>query len=98
MSRAWDKEKIESPTRSDFFFHCYLKIFILFCFCKYQTQQVVYTVNQAEYIMTQGPHGVPVAIPVQSGGSMIAIQASGAQETSLQWSWCLFLGQLEVSI
>ena len=30
--------------------------------------------------MIQGPDGVPVAIPVQSGGGMIVIQASGAQD------------------
>ena len=29
--------------------------------------------------MTQGPDGVPVPIPVQSGGGLIAVQASGGQ-------------------
>ena len=40
----------------------------------------MYTASPAGYIMTQGPDGVPVAISVQSGGGMIAIQASGPQE------------------
>ena len=40
---------------------------------------MVYTANPAGYIMTQGADGVPVTIPVQAGGGMIAIQASGAQ-------------------
>ena len=40
---------------------------------------MVYTANPAGYIMTQGADGVPVAIAVQAGGGMIAIQASGTQ-------------------
>ena len=40
---------------------------------------MVYTANQAGYIMSQGPDGAPVAIPVQSGGGMFAIQAPSAQ-------------------
>ncbi|KAL9961012.1 hypothetical protein ACROYT_G029888 [Oculina patagonica] len=38
-----------------------------------QQGQVMYTSN-AGYVMTQGPSGVPVAIPVQATGDMLTIQ------------------------
>jgi len=44
-----------------------------------QTQQVAYTATTAGYIMTQGPDGVPVAVPVQAGGGMVAMQPISAQ-------------------
>ena len=42
--------------------------------------QVLYTAN-AGYVMTQGPGGAPVAIPMQAGGGMVAVQTvtPGAQ-------------------
>ena len=61
-----------------FFPYCLKRFyFILFLYIS-DTASDIYTTNQAWYIMIQGPDGVPVAIPVQSGGGMIAIQASGA--------------------
>ena len=44
---------------------------------------MIYTTNTG-YIMTQGPGGAPVAIPMQGGGGMVAVQtvtpgAQGAQ-------------------
>ena len=41
---------------------------------------MVYTANPAGYVITQGPDGVPVAVPVQAGGGMVAVQTSGTQE------------------
>ncbi|XP_078382701.1 uncharacterized protein LOC144665338 [Oculina patagonica] len=38
-----------------------------------QQGQVMYTANSG-YVMTQGPGGVPVAIPMQTGGDMVAVQ------------------------
>ena len=40
---------------------------------------MVYTANPAGYIVTQGPDGVPVPIPVQAGGGIRAVEPSGAQ-------------------
>ena len=40
---------------------------------------MVFTANPAGYIVTQGPDGVPVAIPVQTGGGIRAVEPSGAQ-------------------
>ncbi len=42
--------------------------------------QVMYTANTG-YVMTQGPGGVPVAVPMQAGGGMVAVQnvTPGAQ-------------------
>ena len=40
---------------------------------------MAYTASTAGYIMTQGPDGVPVAVPVQAGGGMVAMQPIGAQ-------------------
>jgi len=34
--------------------------------------------------MTQGPDGVPVAVPVQAGGGMVAMQPIGAQAVQPQ--------------
>ena len=48
-------------------------------YCIYQEQQIIYTANTTGYVMTQGVDGVPVAIPVQAGGGMVAMQASHAQ-------------------
>ncbi|KAL9961758.1 hypothetical protein ACROYT_G030772 [Oculina patagonica] len=54
------------------------------CTCCRGTQpqqgQVMYTANTG-YVMTQGPGGVPVAIPMQAGGGMVAVQTvtPGAQ-------------------
>jgi len=46
--------------------------------CKYcavqQTQQMAYTAISSEYIMAQSPDGVPVAVPMQAGGGMVAMQ------------------------
>ena len=39
----------------------------------------MYTAYPAGYIVTQGPDGVPVAIPVQAGGGIRAVEPSGAQ-------------------
>lgn len=41
----------------------------------------MHTANSG-YIMTQGPGGVPVAVPMQSGGGMVALQTvtPGSQE------------------
>ena len=33
----------------------------------------MYTANSG-YVMTQGPGGVPMAVPMQAGGAMVAIQ------------------------
>ncbi|XP_078382695.1 uncharacterized protein LOC144665333 [Oculina patagonica] len=55
------------------------------CTCCYsgsapQQGQVMYTANTG-YVMTQGPGGVPVAVPMQAGGGMVAVQTvtPGAQ-------------------
>ena len=40
---------------------------------------MAYTASTAGYIMTQGPDGVPVAVPVQAGGGMVTMQTIGAQ-------------------
>ena len=40
---------------------------------------MAYTASTAGYIMTQGPDGVPVAVPVQAGGGMVTMQMIGAQ-------------------
>ena len=51
--------------------------FIFLNVCTFQGQQVIYTANTAEYVMTLGVDGVPVVTPV--GGSMVPLQASYAQ-------------------
>ena len=35
--------------------------------------------NLAGYVMTQDPSGHPVTVPIQGGGGMVPVQASGAQ-------------------
>ena len=40
---------------------------------------MAYTASTAGYIMTQGPDGVSLAVPVQAGGGMVAMQPIGAQ-------------------
>ena len=44
---------------------------------KHQAQQVAYTAISAGYIMAQSPDGVPVAVPAQAGGGMVAMQPIG---------------------
>ena len=40
---------------------------------------MIYTAYPAGYIVTQGPDGDPVAIPVQAGGGIRAVEPSGEQ-------------------
>lgn len=37
--------------------------------------QVMYTASTG-YVVTQGPSGVPMAMPMQAGGGMVAVQAT----------------------
>jgi len=47
--------------------------FCLLCFLS--KGQVMYTANTG-YVMTQGPGGVPMAMPMQAGSGMVAVQAT----------------------
>ena len=53
--------------------------FISLNYCIFQGQQIIYAANTTGYVMTQGAHGVPVAIPMQVGESMVPVKASHAQ-------------------
>ena len=51
--------------------------FISLNYCIFQDQQIIYTADTTEYVMTKGDDSVPVAIP--AGGGMVPLQASQAQ-------------------
>lgn len=53
-----------------------INILPYFCLpCFVSKGQVMYTANTG-YVMTQGPSGVPMAMPMQAGGGMVAVQAT----------------------
>jgi len=56
-------------------------LFLFWSLCNQQAQQVLYAANPVGDVITQGPNGVPVAVPVQAGSGMVAFQSSAAQDS-----------------
>ena len=40
---------------------------------------MVYTATTPVYVMTHGPDGIPVVVPIQAVDGMVVVQASGSQ-------------------